>query len=88
MRNAYKVLIGENLKVRDQFGTARRKWEDNIKIGAKEIGWGCGLHSTVPGQRPEVDTSGKRKKRSCFIRGGAFLKWLSGYHSLEKNINP
>jgi len=38
MRNAYKVLVGKP-EWKRQLGRCRRKWEDNIRIDRKEIGW-------------------------------------------------
>jgi hypothetical protein len=38
--NAYTVLVGKAL----QLGIARGKWEDNIKMGLKEIGWKGGMN--------------------------------------------
>jgi hypothetical protein len=37
-RNAYKVLIGKPWGERS-FGRPRYRWEDNIKMDVKEIGW-------------------------------------------------
>jgi hypothetical protein len=39
MRNAYKVLVGKPEGKRP-LGRSRRKWEDNIKMNLREIGWG------------------------------------------------
>jgi hypothetical protein len=36
-RNTYRTLVG---KVRRIDITRRRRWEDNIKIDLREIGWG------------------------------------------------
>jgi hypothetical protein len=38
MRNVYKVLVGKSEGTR-QFGRSRRRWEDNITIDLREIGW-------------------------------------------------
>jgi hypothetical protein len=38
MRNAYKNLVGK-LERRGP-GRHRRRWEDNIKVDLREIGWG------------------------------------------------
>jgi hypothetical protein len=37
-KKVYKVLLGKP--------EGNRKWEDGIRMDLKEIGWGCGLHST------------------------------------------
>jgi hypothetical protein len=33
-RNAYRILV------RKPLGRPRRRWEDNIKMDLREIGWG------------------------------------------------
>jgi hypothetical protein len=38
-RGAYKVLERKS-EVRKQHGRARRRWEDNIKMDLKDLGWG------------------------------------------------
>jgi hypothetical protein len=38
-RNAYRVLVGKQ-GGRRLLGRPRRRWEDNIKIYLREIGWG------------------------------------------------
>jgi hypothetical protein len=39
-KNAYRNLVGKPEGKRP-VGRSRRRWEDNIKIYLKEIGWGC-----------------------------------------------
>jgi hypothetical protein len=39
-RGAYRVLVGE-LEGRRPLERPRRRWEDNIKIDLREVGWGC-----------------------------------------------
>jgi hypothetical protein len=38
-RNAYRVLVGKREGKRP-LGRPRRRWEDNIKMDIREIGWG------------------------------------------------
>jgi hypothetical protein len=38
-RGAYMALVGK-LEGRRQFGRPSRRWEDNIKMGIREVGWG------------------------------------------------
>jgi hypothetical protein len=38
MRNAYNFLVGKPEGVR-LLGRSKRRWEDNIKIYLREIGW-------------------------------------------------
>jgi hypothetical protein len=39
MNNAYKILLGKSEGTR-QLGISKRRWEDNIKINPREIGFG------------------------------------------------
>jgi hypothetical protein len=39
-RNAYRVLVGKPER-RKLLGRKRRRWEDNIKMGIRELGWGA-----------------------------------------------
>jgi hypothetical protein len=39
-RNAYRILVGKPERKRS-LGRPRRRWEDNIKMDLREIGWGC-----------------------------------------------
>jgi hypothetical protein len=38
-RNACRILVG-NSEVKRPLGRPRRRWEDNIKMDLREIGWG------------------------------------------------
>jgi hypothetical protein len=38
MRNVYKILVGKPEGKRS-LGRLRRRWEDNIRMDLKEIGW-------------------------------------------------
>jgi hypothetical protein len=38
-RNAYRILVRKPEGKRP-LGRPRRRWEDNIKMGLREIGWG------------------------------------------------
>jgi hypothetical protein len=38
-RSAYRILVGKP-GVKRPLGRPRRKWEDNIKMDLREIGWG------------------------------------------------
>jgi hypothetical protein len=39
LRNAYNILVGRPRGKRP-LGRPRRRWEDNIRMGLREIGWG------------------------------------------------
>jgi hypothetical protein len=38
MRNAYKILVGKP-EGKSPLGRPRHRWEDNIKMDLREIGW-------------------------------------------------
>jgi hypothetical protein len=38
LRSAYKILVGKSEEKRP-VGTPRRRWEDNIRMDLREIGW-------------------------------------------------
>jgi hypothetical protein len=38
-RNPYRILVGEP-EVKGLLGRTRRRWEDNIKMYLRDIGWG------------------------------------------------
>jgi hypothetical protein len=38
-RNAYRIFVGK-LEGKRRLGRPRRRWEDNIKMDLREIGWG------------------------------------------------
>jgi hypothetical protein len=38
-RNVYRVLMGEP-EGRRPLGRPRHRWEDGLKVGLREIGWG------------------------------------------------
>jgi hypothetical protein len=38
-RNAYRILVGKSEGKRP-LGRPRRRWEDNIRMDLREIGWG------------------------------------------------
>jgi hypothetical protein len=53
MRNTYNIMVGKSERKRP-LGRPRRRCEDNIKMGLREIRVGiCGLDSSGSGYRPE-----------------------------------
>jgi hypothetical protein len=38
-RNSYRILVGKP-KGKGPLGRPRRRWEDTIRMGLREIGWG------------------------------------------------
>jgi hypothetical protein len=47
-RGAYRALVGRP-EGRKPLGRPRRRWEDNIKMDLREIGWGDGLDQSGSG---------------------------------------
>ena len=43
-KGAYRVLVGKS-KGRKPLGKPRCRWEDNIKMDFREVGWGAGTGS-------------------------------------------
>jgi hypothetical protein len=41
-RGAYRVLVGKS-EGRRPLGRPRRRWEDNIKMDLREVGWEGGM---------------------------------------------
>jgi hypothetical protein len=41
-RGVYRVVVGKP-EGKSPLGRPRRRWEDNIKIDLKAVGWGFGL---------------------------------------------
>jgi len=37
-RNTYRILVGKS-EVKGPLAGLRHRWEDNIKVALKEIGW-------------------------------------------------
>jgi hypothetical protein len=40
MRNAYKILV-EKSEGKRPLGRPRCRWNDSVRIGLMEVGWGC-----------------------------------------------
>jgi hypothetical protein len=47
-RGAYKALVGKP-EGRRPLGRPRHRWEDNIKMDLREVGWGRGLDQSGSG---------------------------------------
>ena len=48
-RGAYRVFAGKR-KGRTPLGRSGRRWEDNIKMDLREVGWGHGVHRCGSGE--------------------------------------
>jgi hypothetical protein len=56
VRGAYNILVGRP-EGRRPLARPRRRWEDNIKMDLREIGfWVCGLDSVGSGQGQVADS--------------------------------
>jgi hypothetical protein len=80
MRNAYKVLGGRP-EVRRPLGRSRRRWEDNVRLYLRVVGWGSygGLDSSGSGWRPVAGCCEHGNEPSGSIKGMEFLDQLSDY---------
>jgi hypothetical protein len=47
-RGAYRALVGKP-EGRRPLGRSRHRWEDNIKMDLREVGWGHGLDQSGSG---------------------------------------
>jgi len=70
MRNAYKVLGGRP-EVRRPLGRSRRRWEDNVRLYLRVVGWGSygGLDSSGSGWRPVAGCCEHGNELSGYIKG-------------------
>jgi hypothetical protein len=41
-KGAYRILVGKPER-KGQLGRPRHRWEDNIRMDLKEVGWGGGM---------------------------------------------
>jgi hypothetical protein len=83
-RNAYTILVGKP-KGMIPLARHRLRWEDNIKIDLKEIGWG-GVDWIDPAQGKEqwrvLVNTGSARLRS--VKYWDILEWLSSWCLLKK----
>ena len=70
-RGVYKVLVGKP-QGRRPHGSPRRKWEDNIKMDLREVGWGHVLDRSGSGQGQVADCCEYGNEPSGSIRCGEF----------------
>jgi hypothetical protein len=73
MRNGYSILVGKPEGKRP-LGGSRRRWEDNIRIVLREIGWECvdWIYLTQDRDRWRA-VCGHGNESSGSIKGGEFL---------------
>ncbi|KAJ4437758.1 hypothetical protein ANN_13696 [Periplaneta americana] len=78
-RNAYRVLVGRPEGKRP-LGRPRRRWEDNIKMDLREVGYDG---------RDWINLAQDRDQWRAYVRAAMNLRdkeELSGYRDQEKNI--
>jgi hypothetical protein len=83
MRNSYTILIG-TCKGKISVGRLRRRWECNIKISHKEIGYESVVWIRLAQDRDQWRTVVKTNKFPGSLKGGEFLDKLSDYYFLKK----
>jgi hypothetical protein len=68
----YKILVGKPEGSRP-LGRSKHKWEDNIKMDLKEIGWKCRDWIHVAQDRDQWQAVVNTVKPLGCIKGGEFL---------------
>jgi hypothetical protein len=72
-RGAYRALVGKP-EWRRPLGRPRRRWEDNIKMDLREVGWGAWTGSIWL----RIGTGG----------GLLWMRlWTFGFHKMRGNLN-
>jgi hypothetical protein len=79
-KNAYKILVCKWQGTR-KLGRSRFRWEDNIKIILREIGWRYELQSTGSRWSPVVGSSEHNKEISDSINCWNLNIWATGCFS-------
>jgi hypothetical protein len=77
-RNAYRVLVGKPEGKRP-LGRHRHRWDDNIKLDLREIGWG-GMDW--------IDLAEHGNEPSGSIKCWKILEWLRNWRLLKKDSAP
>jgi hypothetical protein len=72
-RGAYSVLVVKP-KGERQLERPRRRWEDNIKMNLRDVGWGHGLDRSDSGQGQVAGSSECGDEPSGSIKRGEFLE--------------
>jgi hypothetical protein len=81
MRNSYKIVFGKP-QGKKPLTEPRRRWEDNIKMDLKGIGYALYPSSSV-------GTSYEHgNEPPCSISDGEFLDQMSNYELLRKSCAP
>jgi hypothetical protein len=82
-RNAYRILVGKPEGKRP-LGRPRRRWEDNIRMDHREIGWG---------DTDWIDLAQDRDQWRAPVNTGSIkcweiLEWLRNWWLLKKGSAP
>jgi hypothetical protein len=72
-KGAYRVLAGK-LERRRSLGRRRHKWENNIKMDLRQMGWGHGLDRSGSGWGQVAGCCECGSEPSCSIKSGKFLE--------------
>ncbi|KAJ4443490.1 hypothetical protein ANN_05162 [Periplaneta americana] len=73
-RNAYRVLVGRPEGKRP-LGRPRRRWEDNIKMALREVGYDG---------RDWINLAQDRDQWRAYVRAAMNLRWIPGYCDVER----
>jgi hypothetical protein len=77
MRHAYNILV-EEPEGKKTFGRPGRRWEDNIRMDLREMGWeGVDLYASGLGQGPVADCCEHGNETSGSIKGGGRIYRLA-----------
>jgi hypothetical protein len=76
-RNAYRILVG-TLEGTRPLGRPRRRWEDNIRMDCREIGWG-GMDW--------IHLAQDRDQWRALVNT-VILEWLRNWRFLKKGSAP
>jgi hypothetical protein len=71
----YSVLV-EKPKRRRLLGRPRHRWENNIKMDVRDVGWGHGLDRSVLGLGQVAGSFECGNDLSGSIKFGEVLEWL------------
>jgi hypothetical protein len=85
-RNTYRILVG-NPEGKRPLRRSRRRWEDNIKMDHREIGWG-GMDWIDLTQDRDQWKALVNTEPSGSIKCSEILEWLRNWRLLKKGSGP
>ena len=86
-RGVYRVLVGKPER-RRPLERPRHRWENNIKMDLREVGWGHRLDRSGSGSRRVAGSCKCGDKPSGSIKCGEFVEWLRTCELLRKASVP